>query len=228
MAWYSIVIVVLVLALACDMYVRHRAWRRQRTLARTDELTQIDNRQTFFDTASREFERARRYGHPFTLVYFAVDDYNEVSIRFGHKVADEMLRVVARTARASSRATDSVARLGGDEFALLLPEAGPQAASAVVRKVRDALREASRETAWSLTIRGGAVTCLQPAESLENAVGSADQLLNAARRAGPDAFAFEVVAPQPLEGFEPARLRRPYRLPPSFEQMPPPPWQRRR
>src|SRR2546430_7315568 len=50
------------------------------------------------------------------------------------------------TARESVRASDLVARLGADQFALLLPEAGADAASAVIRKLQQALRHASQVT----------------------------------------------------------------------------------
>jgi len=105
---------------------------------------------------------------------------------------------------------------------LLLPEAGADAASAVIRKLQQALRQASQVTGMPLTVSGGVVTCLQPAESLETVMASADQLLHGAKSAGRDIFWSEVVAPQPLEGFEPARLRRPWRLPPSFDVPMPP------
>src|SRR2546430_12933706 len=80
------------------------------------------------------------------------------------------------TARESVRASDLVARLGADQFALLLPEAGADAASAVIQKLQQALRQASQLTGMPLTVSGGVVTCLQPAESLETVMGSADQI----------------------------------------------------
>src|SRR5438132_1098411 len=82
--------------------------------------------------AGGEFERARRYDHPFTLGYFDVDDYKEVADRFSHAAAEEMLRLVAESALRSIRASDVVARLGGDTFGMLLPEAGPEAADTVL------------------------------------------------------------------------------------------------
>ncbi|OLC05066.1 MAG: hypothetical protein AUH78_17260 [Gemmatimonadetes bacterium 13_1_40CM_4_69_8] len=223
-----VVLTALLLALGYIGFLHYRAHRTQRLLARTDDLTQIENRRAFYEGASREFERARRYNHPFTLAYFDVDDFNEVSDRFGHQVGDGVLRLVADTARESIRASDFVARLGADQFALLLPETGANAASAVIRKLQEALRHASRVTGMPLTVSGGVVTCLQPADSLETAIGTADRLLYGARHAGTDSFWFEVVAPQPLEAFEPARLRRPWRLPPAFDLSMPSPQDRRR
>jgi diguanylate cyclase (GGDEF)-like protein len=225
MAWQTVVIAALALALACDLYLRGRALLKDRARARTGALTWHENRRAFYELAGREFERARRYDHPFTLGYFDLDDYEEVADRFSPLTAEEMLRLVAGSARSSIRANDVVARLGGDTFAVLLPEAGPEAADTVIRKLQQSVREASHETALPLSISGGVVTCLQPAESLEAVIGAADRLQSGARGAGGDNFWCEVIAPQPLEAFEPARLRRPFRLPPGFD-LPMPPLRR--
>src|SRR6184192_4044844 len=220
MAWHTVVIALLALALACDLYLRGRALLKAHGGA-GGRLTWNENRKAFYELAGREFERARRYAHPFTLGYFDLDDYTEVAERFSPVTAEGMLGLVAESARRSIRASDVVARLGGDSFAVLLPEAGPEAADTVIRKLEQSLRDASRETALPLCISGGVVTCVQPAESLEAVISAADRLLSGAKDAGNDTFWCEVIAPQPLEAFEPARLRRPFRLPPGFD-MPPP------
>src|SRR5256886_17495650 len=203
-------------------FLPYRVCRRERALARTDLLTHVENRRAFNEHACREFERARRYNHPFTLAYFDVDDFKEVSDRFGHQLGDGILCLVAETARDSIRASDLVARLGTDQFAVLLPEAGVDAASAVIRKLQEALRHTSQVTGLPLTVSGAVVTCLPPAESLETVIGTADRPLHGAMSTARATFWSEVVAPQPLEGFEPARLRRPWRLPPSFDVPMPP------
>jgi len=226
MAWHTVVIAVLALALACDLYLRGRALLKDRGRTHGGLVTWHENRRAFYELAGREFERARRYDHPFTLGYFDLDDYKEVADRFSLLTAEGMLRLVAESARCSIRASDVVARLGGDSFAVLLPEAGPEAADTVIRKLQQSVRQASHETALPLSISGGVVTCLQPAESLEAVIGAADRLLSGAKSAGNDSFWCEVIAPQPLEAFEPARLRRPFRLPPGFDLPMPPPLRR--
>src|SRR5439155_14112641 len=178
MAWQTVVIAVLALALAYDLYLRGRALLHEHRRAGTGVLTWNENRRAFYDLAGREFERARRYDHPFTLGYFDLDDYKEVADRFSPLTAEEMLRLVAEAARRSVRGSDVVARLGGDTFGVLLPEAGPEAADAVIRKLQQSVRDASDETALPLSVSGGIVTCLQPAESLEAVIGAADRLLS--------------------------------------------------
>ena len=227
MAWHIVVVVVL-LATGYDVYLRVRALRRERAQSGTDELAWLESRRAFYELAGREFERARRYQHPFTIAYFDLDDFREVSRLFPYQVGDEMLRLVGGAARSSVRGSDVVARLGGDQFAVLLPEAGPEAAGAAVKKLQQTLQELAEETGLPLTVSGGVVTCLQPAESLESAIGAADRLLHGAKAAGPDSFWSEVIMPQPIEGFEPTRLRRAYRVPPGFDMPMPPPLDRPR
>jgi diguanylate cyclase (GGDEF)-like protein len=227
MAWYVVVIAVLALALAYDVYLRARA-RRRRRAAPVDELKGIENWRVFYELAGTEFERARRYDHPFTLAYFDLDDFKEVNDRFGHELADAMLEALADCGRRALRASDTLGRLGSDAFGLLLPETGSEAAAAALRKLQHALGDASSETGLPLTISGGVVTCLQPAESLEAVIGAADRLLSGARDGGAGSLWSEVIAPQPLEGFEPARLRRLERQPPTFELPMPPPRRRQR
>src|SRR5206468_4416584 len=111
------------------LYLRGREGFTERGRAR-GLLTWNENRRAFYGLAGREFEGARRYDHACPLGYFDLDDYEEVAERFSPLTAEEMLRLVAESARRSIRASDVVARLGGDAFALMLPEAGPDAADA--------------------------------------------------------------------------------------------------
>jgi diguanylate cyclase (GGDEF)-like protein len=226
MAWYRVVIALLALGLVYDVYLRVRARRRERP-GSPDEHPGIEDWRTFYEHAEGEFERARRYHHPFSLCYFDLDDFAEVSDRIGPDVAEGMLRSLAESARSSLRSSDVLGRLGSDVFALLLPETASEAADAVVRKLRQSLSDTAQETGLPLSITGAVVTCLPPAESLEAVIGAADRLLAGARNAGKGSLWSEVIAPQPLEGFEPARLRRPQRLPPAFD-VPMPPLRRQR
>src|SRR3989442_6296165 len=185
MTWHTVVIAVLALALACDLYLRGRALFKQQGGA-GGLLTWNENRRAFYELAGSEFERARRYDHPFTLGYFDLDDYKEVADRFSPLMAEEMLRLVAESARRSIRASDLVARLGGDSFAVLLPEAGPEAADTVIRKLQQSVRDEAHETGLPLSVSGGVVTCLQPAESLEAGIRASDRLPSRAKDAGYD------------------------------------------
>ena len=194
----------LVLALAFTLLALRRALRRQRELARTDELTGLENRRAFYELADQEIRRAARYGKAFTVAYFDIDNLKLVNDRYGHAAGDTVLRLAADTARKTIRASDAVARLGGDEFAILLHETTAAASETVIRKLRTAIRRFVQVNGRPMTVSLGAVTCLEVPETVEALLGAADNLLYAAKRAGKNRARHRVLAPPPL----PSRARQ--------------------
>lgn len=117
----------------------HRQAEELARLARTDPLTGLANRRFFMEQLEREFQRARRYRRPLSLIYLDLDGFKAINDRFGHMFGDEILRGAARSMRAVLRSTDLLARIGGDEFAVLLPETGEVGAKDVAAKLGRAL-----------------------------------------------------------------------------------------
>ncbi|HEU5262802.1 MAG TPA: GGDEF domain-containing protein [Gemmatimonadales bacterium] len=187
----------LVLALAWSLIALRRGLRRERELARTDELTGIENRRAFYELTEREIRRAARYGKAFTVAYFDIDEFKLVNDRYGHAAGDAVLRVAADTARKTIRSSDAVARLGGDEFAILLHETTPAASETVIRKLQRAIREMVQANGRAVTVSLGAVTCLEAPESVDALLRSADDLLYAAKRAGKNRARHQVLGPPP-------------------------------
>ncbi len=187
----------LVLALAVSLIALRRALRRERELARTDQLTGIENRRAFYELAQREIGRATRYGKAFTVAYFDIDDFKLVNDRYGHAAGDAVLRLTADTARKTIRASDAVARLGGDEFAILLHETTAAASETVIRKLQTAVRARVRVNGSAMTVSLGAVTCLEAPETVDALLRSADELLYTAKRAGKNRARHRVLGPPP-------------------------------
>lgn len=169
----------------------HAAVAQARALARTDDLTGVPNRRSFYEAAEREIARARRYPHPFSVVYLDLDEFKMVNDRLGHVAGDAVLRSVARVLRGVLRASDTIARLGGDEFLILLPEAGPAPARLTVDKLREALAGIVPAHGWRLTASVGVVTFLVPPDSPDVLLAAADRLMYAAKRAGKNRIAQE-------------------------------------
>jgi diguanylate cyclase (GGDEF)-like protein len=85
--------------------------------------------------------------------------------------------------RSHLREVDIVARTGGDEFVLILPEIQPQAATAVLERVRTEVARVSdlvSATLGAVVLRAGQRT------TLEQALAQADAALYEAKRAGKD------------------------------------------
>lgn len=103
-------------------------------LARTDPLTGIANRLSFFEQAPIELARAKRYGHTFSLAMLDLDHFKTFNDQFGHQAGDDILRHLTKTVAAQLRPSDLLARFGGEEFILLLPETGRSAAAGLLER----------------------------------------------------------------------------------------------
>jgi diguanylate cyclase (GGDEF)-like protein len=110
-----------------------------KTAAMTDPLTGLFNRRAFNEAADKMMSQRARRGQPVAVIAFDLDHFKSINDRFGHAVGDEALKVFARTASGSMRATDVVGRLGGEEFAAIIP-GGISDAHIVAERVRAAFQ----------------------------------------------------------------------------------------
>ena len=103
-----------------------------------DPLTGLYNRWHLPELLEKEWERAKRYGRPLTLVIADVDHFKEVNDRYGHLRGDEVLRQVAELIQSNVRESDHVFRYGGDEFLIVMPETNGSAQN-VMARLREAM-----------------------------------------------------------------------------------------
>jgi diguanylate cyclase (GGDEF)-like protein len=167
-------------------------FRKIENVARTDALTGLVNRRFFLEMLNIEISRALRYKKPLTIAYIDIDDFKQVNDTFGHSTGDKLLSLVAETAKVNLRKIDLIARLGGDEFAILLPETGYDAAQIVLRRVLTVLLESMKKNGWNVTFSIGAVTFLNPPNSVDEIIEKADNLMYLAKREGKNLFKHEL------------------------------------
>jgi diguanylate cyclase (GGDEF)-like protein len=160
------------------------ALEHARSLSRMDHLTGVANSRAFYDIASVELSRARRYRHTLTVSYIDLDNFKYINDHFGHNVGDVVLRMVGQTILRNLRSSDTVARLGGDEFAILFPETDPDAAQMVLYKIQGLLTAEMQKNAWPISFSIGAVTYVEAAESVDKMIQMADDLMYVAKRNG--------------------------------------------
>lgn len=114
-------------------------------MAITDGLTAIWNYRYFQLQLEQELERASRFGRPFSLILFDIDDFKRFNDTYGHRVGDFVLVEVARRVNSVIRDADFFARYGGEEFALILPETDLAGGRATAEKIRRVLSESPFE-----------------------------------------------------------------------------------
>ncbi len=157
----------------------------QANLATTDELTGLSNRRGFLLLAQKSLSFCMRQNTHCALVYFDLDNFNEINTTYGEKEGDKVLKLFSEKLKANFRDSDVMARLGGDEFALLLNNSTSMLAEAVVCKFEEALREFNTfsRLRYRLTFARSIVTAyLHAGTNVETMLKDAESLMQDSRR----------------------------------------------
>lgn len=154
----------------------------------TDSLTGLYNHMEFQKHLAEEIERGHRYGNEFTLLILDLDHFKMVNDSYGHQVGDSILKEMAHNLMSQLRSVDKVFRYGGEEFAVILPETGEKGAKVIAEEIRRTIAASSydigSEQSLKITVSIGASSFPHGAEQREELIGTADQALFSAKRAG--------------------------------------------
>lgn len=88
-------------------------------LAKYDSLTNLPNRNNFFDIANRALNGCDRRRELVSVLFIDIDRFKTVNDTYGHNVGDRLLQEVSIRLTNCLRKDDIVARLSGDEFAIV-------------------------------------------------------------------------------------------------------------
>jgi len=181
--------------------------RRLTYIARTDPLTELATRRTFFELAERHWQQT----DPISCVMLDIDFFKRINDTLGHKVGDATLRAIGLVLRESSRGDDVIARYGGEEFCVLLPHTTEAGAIQWAERVRARIatsRNMIPGNSQCVTASFGVAQRLADTDSPEQLVDLADQALLVAKRSGRDRVvgfqAIAAAASVPVEGDGPA------------------------
>jgi diguanylate cyclase (GGDEF)-like protein len=108
-------------------------------LARIDPLTQLGNRQLFYERLREEASFAARHKSPLALVVIDIDHFKSLNDTLGHEAGDRALTHVAGVLSGALRREDGAFRYGGEEFAVLMRGVDAKAALACTTRLRAAL-----------------------------------------------------------------------------------------
>ncbi len=106
----------------------------------TDDLTHLYNSRHLHARLDDEFERARRFKYPLSMIFIDLDYFKTVNDEYGHLCGSKVLKEVAFILKNSIRAVDMAFRYGGDEFIIIMPETAKKNARIVAMKLRKAIK----------------------------------------------------------------------------------------
>ena len=181
-------------------------WRdreaRYHRLASVDSLTGLTNRRRFFNLASQELARSRRYGSALAIVLVDLDHFKRINDQHGHLIGDRALAHAASILAREGRDVDVVARYGGEEFAILLPMTNTSGAREMAERCARQLAATPLQVDGLAPIRITAsmgVVCAEghPTGAVEDLLRAADAALYRAKESGRDRVE---VAASPFNG----------------------------
>lgn len=151
-----------------------------------DSLTGLFNRRFMDERLLEEFKRAERFGHPVSVAMIDIDSFKQINDSYSHMLADDVLRIVARTLRSQCRGIDVISRYGGDEFLLCFPETPVESALHVCEKIRTSLENYPWKTLHPdlVVTTSIGVSGFDPAVGAQQTLINADEKLYEAKRSG--------------------------------------------
>lgn len=170
-----------------DITRRKHLENELKRLATRDSLTGAFNRQHFLQRAEEEFERARRYKHPLSVMMLDVDHFKLINDTHGHHAGDVVLKALVEQCRVTLRTPDLFGRLGGEEFGAILTETEANSALGVAERLRIRLAALSLQPAdqpIALTVSIGLTSCQEEDRTIEEAIRRADMALYEAKKRG--------------------------------------------
>ena len=159
---------------------------RLRAQATIDPLTGCHNRRGFDEILGVEFQRARRYSRPLTLVLLDIDHFKTVNDAFGHEVGDTARQRIGRAVRHTFRNTDSACRYGGEEFAMIFPETSKDEGYLLAERLRILIETLppNPEVPRSLTASFGVAAFPDDGSDISALIRAADRALYLAKANG--------------------------------------------
>ncbi len=159
-------------------------------MATVDQLTKLYLRDYFYQRIEEELNRARRYGHAFSVLMLDIDSFKDLNDEHGHLAGDRFLQRVGEVIKGNLRSHDIPCRYGGEEFAVLLPETEPTESIVIAERIRRTvsdirIREGRRLVGTTISI-GISSYPKSARRSAQDLLRKADGALYQAKREGKD------------------------------------------
>ena len=156
-------------------------------LLRTDSLTGVLSRDTFYLMAQQKVKEVKRHNRNIALALLDIDNFKHINDTYGHQMGDKVLAWFAQTMKSCLRENDILGRIGGEEFMLVLEtETSKDAHSALSRMKKSLEMSEDKAVDEKITFSGGVVfiDSNNSSISLSDIIKEADDKMYEAKRQG--------------------------------------------
>ena len=124
----------------------------------TDGLTRLFLHRYFDKMIEVEYNKAKSFNKPLSLIIFDIDHFKKINDIYGHQAGDMILKKVASVIKENCKDNYIPCRYGGEEFTVILPETEIEEALSfgwLINKEIQKLEIPYEENIIKLTISGG-------------------------------------------------------------------------
>lgn len=161
--------------------------------ANFDVLTQLPNRNLFYDRLQQAIVKAQRERKLFGLMFIDLDGFKEINDALGHSLGDRVLQEVAARMAHVFRESDTFARFGGDEFTVLVPNLESETDMiAPTEKILEAIQMPIQADDHELNITASVGITVYPNDGseAETLLKNADNAMYSAKAEGRNVYRF--------------------------------------
>ena len=162
-------------------------------MAYYDTLTNLPNRNLFYDRLQHELAHAHRNERMLAVMFLDLDRFKVINDTLGHTYGDRVLKAVAERLKGCVRESDTVSRWGGDEFVFIITNIiQPQDVAFTAHKIFNEMSSPFQleERKVSITPTIGIAVYPLDASDAENLIKKADTAMYHGKERGRNTFKF--------------------------------------
>ncbi len=150
-----------------------------------DAEVDLPNMMSFRKDLQLELDKSAAGGPGFSLIFFDVDDFQNLNESYGETVGDEVLRMLARRMTDNFSSAGDIYRIGGDEFVFLLKnnasrESAGNLASMIISSIRNPFVVSGGS--FALTVSAAILMVPEHGSDLEEVMGNAYRAVRSAKK----------------------------------------------
>lgn len=170
----------------------NQAFQTSFNQARTDSLTDLPNRASFYDTVNAQLLQAEKEQTLLSIVYIDLDNFKFVNDKYGHEMGDELLRSISQKLRhllainLGPSDVPSLYRLSGDEFIAVFPDCSNKEVKKLGKKILKQFENGFHfeRGNFGVTVSLGIASYPEDGHTLSQLVSNADLAMYQAKKGG--------------------------------------------